>query len=224
MTSRYSVGTSIRQIAGCVMSLPQSRRQSLSESVAKLFARTKSKECAAVGSELIDRIEEPEALVANAALASKLSNYLKEQAASGQEFRSVTFDSDRDVGAVVLPDNSFPSGQDRSTSQPTGPLVFRESVSLADFSRNRGLVRVQSLLHIPEKQDYHFVRYSLPLKSALEVPPRPLLPLNKEFPCLADFQTIQTIGKNASSKNNLVTNRTIPAQICNNLYLRQSQV
>ena len=60
--------------------------------------------------------------------------------------------------------------------------------------------RLQKVLSLRERakeeaEQLECVRYSLPLTSDLELTLGPLRPLNQEYPSLADFQVIHTIGE-----------------------------
>ena len=177
------------------MPLHQSSRQpakSISESVAKLFAKTRNK----TSSELIDRLEEPEIPQVSAAINASLPDSLCGQELSGQQICSLSFYAGPAKRGTIEPDRSQSSTFSRSALglQNSRRSSSPDSLTLADYTRHKALLKAQSLLGTSERPDLPFLRYSLPLNHEAGVVTRLLPPLNQEFPSLAEIQTIKTIG------------------------------
>ena len=181
------------------MSLSAQDRQSgsLTGRIAKLFVKGRPR--VQPHSSLAAKAEEPEVLPADGGhlggqhsqpygLISSLAG-LKPLAARSASAWPGTID--RKALQIGRPEQS-------SSSALAGPPTTASSGSPVSPS----VQKIRSLVERAKEQTEEqledrvlYVRYSLPVTSGLELPVGPLRPLNQEYPSLADFQVINTVGE-----------------------------
>lgn len=174
--------------------LPASRsdRQlgSLSSSIARIFGKARSKGQLTSQAGLEARIEEPESADAHPKHTDELPLRRRAQTSDGRSLARRRVSS-----RVLLLSPARESTNDLQTSKE--PIQLSD-INLEDIFVQRSLLKAKSLLETSERQNLAFKSHSLPNDGVI-LPQQPLLPLNQQYPSLADFRILKTIGNDKTT-------------------------
>ena len=169
------------------------RLGSISDSVAKLFSLSKEKGQSPSRLALRDRLEEPETLLESAYSQPNIAKGLllgeNITVEDGRHSLSFTKLQQAEKRRIDL-QSSGPARERRTRQTPSS-----SGISLGAHHASQILLRAKSLLQSPERENIAFQQYSLPSETAVRPSVIPLLPLNQEYPSLAEFRTLKTIGE-----------------------------
>ncbi len=176
------------------MSLGRSERSgSISASVAKLFSLSRERDAASPRLAFQELLEEPEVPIGSSHSQPNIAEgiFLAKRSAVRDARQSFSFTKLQQAERRRLDLQSSGAGRERKLIQK--PLA--RGNSLENHYVGNSSLKAKSLLESPERQNIAFKQYSLPNEPVAGPSVDNLLPLNQEYPSLAEFKVLRTIGQ-----------------------------